>query len=254
MLVPVSLKEPALPITTPRPEAQASAAPGRSAHQGGTGAPNDEPSTLLRKICLFVSNTILQFPAVFELQQKALSQPTLLRAEVERELAEMAQAGTSFKVLDYGCGSGTYTGLFPPENYLGIDCSEPMLERAEKQHPRHDFVLATNLAGISDRIDDVGEVLLIGVIHHLHEEDLVTILSALPRRRRIKMLAIDTLRCPGGPGWAIQLFERGEYLRDEADHRRLLHRVADETSYKKVPYGSVFELAVFRGWVKPDIV
>lgn len=212
--------------------------------------PEAPPSSILRKLCLFLSNAILQFPLMFELQQKALDQPTLLRAEVEQELQAL---GDDFMVIDYGCGSGTYTGLFNSKNYLGIDCNLPMLERAAAKHPQHSFVQASDLTGIKSKIGSVGQILLIGVIHHLPEELLVSILQSLPKGEPIKMLAIDTLKCTYGPGWFVQLFERGEFLRTEIDHKRLLDRVSIETSYKKVPYGRFFELAVYRGVIRQDI-
>ncbi len=208
------------------------------------------PSSALRKLCLFLSNAILQFPLMFELQQKALDQPTLLRAEVEQELQSL---GDDFMVIDYGCGSGTYTGLFSSKNYLGIDCSLPMLERAAVQHPQHSFVQASDLSGIQTKIGSVGKILMVGVIHHLPEDLLVSILKSLPKGRPIKMLSIDTIKCTSGPGWFVQLFERGEFLRTEIDHKRLLDRVSEEVSYKKVPYGRFFELAVYRGTIRQDI-
>jgi 2-polyprenyl-3-methyl-5-hydroxy-6-metoxy-1,4-benzoquinol methylase len=209
---------------------------------------------LLRRICLFISNAILQFPLAFETQQKALRQPTLLRAEVEEELEIIRKTENDFVVLDYGCGSGTYSGLFNHQNYVGIDCNEAMLERASSVHPQHTFIKATNLSGISTRIGDVSEVLMVGVIHHLSQSDLISILKTLPKNKPIRLLAIDTLKCSGGLGAFVQLFERGEFLRSEKDHMRLLHRVADEISYKKVPYGNLFELAVFRGTIKNNII
>lgn len=207
-------------------------------------------SSLLRKLCLFVSQSILQFPLMFELQQKALDQPTLLRTEVEQELQSL---GDDFMVIDYGCGSGTYTGLFSANNYLGIDCSLPMLERAAAKHPQHSFVQASDLSGIQSKLGTVGQILLVGVIHHLPEDLLVSILKTLPKGKPIKMLSIDTLKCAYGPGMFVQLFERGEFLRTEIDHKRLLDRVSVETSYKRVPYGRFFELAVYRGIIRQDI-
>ena len=66
-------------------------------------APTAAPGGLdwLRRICLAVSSAILQFPAMFELQQKALNQPTLLRGVIEKELSQIAEAGESFRILDY---------------------------------------------------------------------------------------------------------------------------------------------------------
>ncbi|MFA7336427.1 MAG: methyltransferase domain-containing protein [Candidatus Obscuribacterales bacterium] len=207
--------------------------------------------SLVRTVCLSLSNAVLQFPIMFELQQKALSQPTLLRAEVEKELAELNLANSGdYRILDYGCGSGTYSGLCDPDRYLGIDCNESMLARAAQNNPLHTFLKASSLTEISHNLDNVVHVLMIGVVHHLTDADFINILSEIPTDRTVKLLTIDTLKCKSGPGWLVQLFERGDFLRAENDHRLLLDQVAHETSYKKVPYGKYFELAVFRGEIR----
>lgn len=227
---------------------------GVQSHSSGSSLSSLEQSSepnVLRRMCLWLSNLILQFPLMFELQQKSLSQPTLLRREVERDLYEYANHGSSdYLVLDYGCGSGTYSGLCKPVNYLGIDCNKGMLERASAVNPDHSFVHATNLDGIGTTLNSVVHILMVGVIHHLSADDLIEILSAIPRDKEVKILAIDTLKSTNMLGRAVQLFERGEYLRSEEEHLNLLSAVATQTSYKRVPYGQLFELAVYRGTLK----
>jgi SAM-dependent methyltransferase len=207
--------------------------------------------SLVRAMCLGLSNAILQFPVMFELQQKALSQPTLLKAEVEDELKDLHISNNGdFRILDYGCGSGTYSGLCDPARYLGIDCNESMIRRAAQNNPQHTFLKASSLTEISHNLDNVVHVLMIGVVHHLTDADFINILSEIPTDRTVKLLTIDTLKCKSGPGWLVQLFERGDFLREESEHRALLDQVAKETSYKKLPYGKFFELAVFRGEIR----
>jgi SAM-dependent methyltransferase len=63
----------------------------------------------------------------------------LYRAE-DRVLKRMLR-GVSGKVLDLGCGTGYLIDLLdlPPQDYLGVDLSPRMLERAESKFPRHSF-------------------------------------------------------------------------------------------------------------------
>ena len=213
-----------------------------------TSSKDEGPSKIdsFRAACLSVSNAILQFPLLFEIQQRCFQQPGILRHEVEQELLSQDPA-EEFTVLDYGCGTGTYAGIFSPRNYVGIDANQPMLDRASQQHKEHTFIQATDLTGIHDVISKVSHVLMVGVVHHLPDEACLSILSSLPSARPLKILTIDTLKCTSGPGKLIQLFERGEHLRTEEDHKKLLNKAAVETGYKKVPYGKWFELAIFRG-------
>ncbi len=203
----------------------------------------------LRQLCLFVSSAILQFPAMFEMQQRALNQPTLLRGAIEKELNAITASGGSFRILDYGCGSGTYAGLIESGQYIGVDCSAPMIERARQLHPGHRFVEASDLSQLQESVENVSHVFMIGVVHHLSALQLAQIFSELPPGQTVRLLTIDTLKCDTFPGNFVQLFERGEYLRDEKDHLSLMCAMAEQISYEKVPYGSCFDLAVFRGIV-----
>ena len=44
-------------------------------------------------------------------------------------------------VLDYGCGTGRYSGLFVPSKYLGMDVCERLLSVAKQRNPEHRYEL-----------------------------------------------------------------------------------------------------------------
>jgi SAM-dependent methyltransferase len=205
---------------------------------------------LMRQASLLFSESILQFPPVFELQQQLLRQPELLTNVVKEELEHLPKDQQDFLVLDYGCGCGTYAGLFDAKNYLGVDIDQRMIERASKLYPNHKFLQAGNLSDLRAQIGNISNLLLVGVVHHLSTEELFAIIADLPGDNPVRLLTIDTLKVPSGPGRMIQLFERGLYLREEAKHFELLSTLAEPISFSKVPYGKYFELAVFRGMVR----
>lgn len=70
------------------------------------------------------------------------------KAELERhwELVErLAKKFPYSSLLDVGCGIGnliTFTSLATEDNYLGIDISPPMVERARVLHPKFRFEVA----------------------------------------------------------------------------------------------------------------
>lgn len=44
------------------------------------------------------------------------------------------------KILDFGCGDGPMSDYFSPDNYIGFDISEFMVQKAQSKHPRYRFV------------------------------------------------------------------------------------------------------------------
>ncbi len=66
------------------------------------------------------------------------------------------------KVLDVACGWGRFADMFEPENYLGIDFSQKMIEKARQKYPNHKFKCKT-FEDINDEpYDLVFEVISLG--------------------------------------------------------------------------------------------
>lgn len=214
------------------------------------GSARSRRDSIIGGACRFAANALFQFPPMFRMQQALFKQPTLIRSVIEQELAGRQSGSNRFRVLDFGCGCGTYAGLFSPEEYVGVDSSERMLARARKQHPSHTFLQASDTESIHDMVEDVSHIFLIGVIHHLSDEAVVSVLSAFSRHIPRRVLTIDTLRAKGGPGALIQLFERGSYLRSSEEYRALLQRVITDLAYEEMPYGGYLRVAVLRGAIR----
>jgi SAM-dependent methyltransferase len=71
-------------------------------------------------------------------------------------------------LLDVGCGIGnliTFTSLATKENYLGIDISPPMVERARALHPGYNFEVADPMK--CNSISDL--VVAHGFLLHQHD-------------------------------------------------------------------------------------
>jgi len=90
-----------------------------------------------------------------------------------RELRPAAESGT-LRVLDLGCGDGRLAAYLsdhvPQLDYLGVDVSAPLLERARARAPQQRFLeadfLSTPLAALSGAgAHDL--VCVFGVLHHV---------------------------------------------------------------------------------------
>lgn len=94
-------------------------------------------------------------------------------------------------LLDVGCGIGnliTFTPLATENNYLGIDISQSMIERAKVLHPGYDFRVMDPMELPQHPVEDV-------VVAHgflLHQHDLFLKLHRLKEVTR-KCLIIDVL-------------------------------------------------------------
>lgn len=58
---------------------------------------------------------------------------------VEEFVKKHYKGGT---VIDFGCGCGRYTHLFPDDMYLGVDGHEGNIQAAKKRYPNKQFAFA----------------------------------------------------------------------------------------------------------------
>ncbi len=81
---------------------------------------------------------------------------------------------SGLNILDLGCGPGTSTNFFRPEDYLGIDISQQYVNEAEKKFPNHHFECMdfTSLTRGSKILPKKGLdiILAYGLIHHLNDD------------------------------------------------------------------------------------
>jgi len=78
-------------------------------------------------------------------------------------------------ILDLGCGSGEVLNFLGREGYrrvVGVDRSEPQIERAREKVPDAEVVLGDGLALLRDRPGQFGAVLCFDVLEHLDRDEL----------------------------------------------------------------------------------
>lgn len=135
-------------------------------------------------------------------------------------------------ILDLGCGPGTNSDLFFPDDYLGIDISEKYINAAKEKHPHHNFICG-NFLELDPSFDESFDLIFVsGLLHHIND-DLV----------RDFMEKAYTLLKPGGHLLAIEnclhykqsklkkkiiLMDRGQHVRSNIELEEIMQR----TSFK----------------------
>jgi SAM-dependent methyltransferase len=130
-----------------------------------------------------------------------------------RALIERVQPA---RVLDAGCGTGEFAGLFAPEGYLGVDLHPGYVRLAARHHPRHRFVAA-------DLVDWPGDgepfdlVLINGVLHHLDDDTARRVLASVLRHARTggTLCVIEDVHLPraGAAASMVHALDHGHFIR-----------------------------------------
>jgi len=141
------------------------------------------------------------------------------------------QAGD--RVLDVGCGTGDYAPVVdhPQATYLGIDFDASYVETARKLHPapNRTFVVG-DLRTLHYDDGAFTKAMILGVMHHLTDDENVELLRVLSRVVTDRVVIMDL--SPGG--WHIVntllcRFDRGRYPRRLPDQIALVEQVMDVT-------------------------
>jgi trans-aconitate methyltransferase len=101
--------------------------------------------------------------------------------ETKRRIAGVRDALGRPRVLDCGCGTGEFAGLFPTELYLGVDLHPGYVAAARRLNPRHRFEVADlrSWSGSDARFE---LVLVNGVLHHLDDAAALELLGTARRQ------------------------------------------------------------------------
>lgn len=152
-----------------------------------------------------------------------------------RQLLAQHFAQPPERVLDCGCGTGTFARCFPAESYFGIDISAAYIARARQRHPEHRFDVmdATQLDFADDSFD---AVIVCGVIHHLDQSIAQRMLSEIarvlrPEGRLLLWEDVPTRTRLNLIGRLVHQLDVGPHIRPESEYAQLLkpHFALDAT-------------------------
>ena len=151
-------------------------------------------------------------------------------APLRRALA--LQAGD--RVLDVGCGTGDYAPLVDRADcsYLGLDFTESYVAEARRLYgtPYRRFEVG-DVRTLAFAPGDFTKALLIGVMHHLTDEENLGVLRALNNVITDRLIVMDL--SPGG--WHVVnnvlcSLDRGRYPRSQEALQQLIGQVMDVSS------------------------
>lgn len=125
-------------------------------------------------------------------------------------------------VLDIGCGPAYYFGRLPAVRYFGFDTEPRYIEHARKRFgsERAEFRCEVFTKEHVEKLPPVNAVMLLGLLHHLSEDDCHTLLdlagSALAPGGRV--ISVDTCFEPtqGRISRWMSSNDRGEHVREPA--------------------------------------
>jgi cyclopropane fatty-acyl-phospholipid synthase-like methyltransferase len=119
---------------------------------------------------------LLQVPLVYELLTYGLTKPDTYQWLVD----DVMGLAPGMKVLDVGCGTAGVLKLLPPVDYVGIDHNSEYISKARNTFGNRGKFIARDVndpafkdLGVFDR------VLLLGVLHHLNDDQCVQLMHSL---------------------------------------------------------------------------
>ncbi|MBI4702325.1 MAG: methyltransferase domain-containing protein [Deltaproteobacteria bacterium] len=133
------------------------------------------------------------------------------------------------RIVDVGCGPAYYLGRLPAVDYHGFDTDQRHIAWARARFSGHASFYAEPFGEPhAARLAPVGGVLLLGLLHHLDDEQAEALLALLARALAPagRVVTLDTPFFDGQSAVARSLarHDRGRYVRRPEQYRDLADR------------------------------
>ncbi|MFH1522350.1 MAG: class I SAM-dependent methyltransferase [Patescibacteria group bacterium] len=128
------------------------------------------------------------------------------------------------KILDIGCGTGEFAGLFTKMDYCGIDISTKYIKYAAKNNRGNFKVMDATKLEFSDNSFDY--VLIVAILHHLDDNDSKRALSEAARVLKPdgKVLIIEDAKIEkleNSIDRFIQRYDKGAFIRTPEQYKNM---------------------------------
>ncbi|MBV8752180.1 MAG: class I SAM-dependent methyltransferase [Hyphomicrobiales bacterium] len=190
-------------------------------------------------------SSILSFPVIYELIQRVFGARSGRRMVVDRFI----RPKVGDHVLDVGCGPAKLLALMPEVRYVGYDPNPRYIEDARKSFgKRGSFITGRFTADEVPKYERFDIGLLIGVLHHLDNNEAAALLALMQAAIRPggRIVTLDPVFIENQNPIARKLIEwdRGKNVRRASGYRALVSEhfsSVDETIiHKKIPPYTLF--------------
>ncbi len=187
---------------------------------------------------------VLESPSVYTLYQHFVRAP----ATIERTLTRELRAGAGARVLDLGCGSGLYAGLFGADSYLGVDVSTRYIDFARRGNADRRFGVM-DVCDLALKAESIDHVFSVGLFHHLSDGDATRTIAEARRvlRLRGRMVVVELIQPVSRYdllGRVLVNADRGRHVRRPEGYRRMLSAAFDVSGEYLVRIGP-YDFCVF---------
>lgn len=139
-------------------------------------------------------------------------------------------------ILDFGCGIGSSSFLFPSAGYIGIDCDECRVEYAKKHNPDYRFItVKDNKIPLPDNSMDF--VMIFSVLHHIPSDTLKQYLSEFHRvlKKDGSIIIVEPCLMKNTKlnNWFMKHLDRGKFIRSEKGYLNLFRNLDYKTQIVK---------------------
>ncbi len=139
----------------------------------------------------------------------------------EKELIKKYFSIINDQILDLGCGTGEFSVFFPPEKYIGIDIDLENIKYASS-HYKGNFLVA-DAKNMLFPDNSFSNVLVIGVFHHLSDQDCQLVLAEIKRvlKPQGRLLIMEDTIDKNMLSKIINYFDQGKYIRKKEEWKRI---------------------------------
>ncbi len=139
-------------------------------------------------------------------------------------------------VLDFGCGSGSNSFLFSPNNYLGLDVDKNRVDFAIKKFADYKFQVIKN-SNLPSPDNFFDFICIFATIHHIPSSDFQKYIEEFKRilKPNEQIIIIEPYINEKNKfsNWFMTTFDDGKYIRSEEEYLDFFKKDIAITVHKK---------------------